>query len=108
MAAELIDIPTEALLHEVQRRIECSTKPEQHVVLIGDSISAAYLVGMRARLPRFSRWVGGDRPSWMWEGNTGTQVKGTALLMSSGDWRHAPGSRGCRDPSGQGGKACRY
>lgn len=36
MAAHLEDVSTDDLIREVQRRIECSTKPEKHVVLIGE------------------------------------------------------------------------
>jgi hypothetical protein len=35
MAAHLEDISTEELVKEIQRRIDCATKPEKHVVLIG-------------------------------------------------------------------------
>lgn len=36
MAAHLEDVSTDALIREIQRRIECATKPEKHVVLIGE------------------------------------------------------------------------
>ena len=35
MAAHLEDVSTDDLIREVQRRIECTLKPEKHVVLIG-------------------------------------------------------------------------
>ncbi len=35
MAAHLEDVSTDDLIREVQRRIECTMKPEKHVVLIG-------------------------------------------------------------------------
>jgi hypothetical protein len=33
--ADLTDVRTEDLLAEVQRRLECSAKPEKHIILIG-------------------------------------------------------------------------
>ena len=36
--AHLEDVPTGELIKEVQRRIDCATKPEKHVVLIGNSL----------------------------------------------------------------------
>jgi hypothetical protein len=35
-AAHLEDVSTDDLIKEVQRRIECATRPEKHVVLIGN------------------------------------------------------------------------
>ena len=37
MAAHLEDVSAEELIKEVQRRIDCQTKPEKHVILIGTS-----------------------------------------------------------------------
>ena len=36
--AHLEDVPTGELIKEVQRRIDCATKPEKHVVLIGNAL----------------------------------------------------------------------
>ena len=33
--ADLIDVPTEDLVKEMQRRLSCQSKPEKHVILIG-------------------------------------------------------------------------
>lgn len=33
---DLSEIPTEALVHEVQRRLECLSKPEKRLILIGE------------------------------------------------------------------------
>lgn len=35
MAAHLEDVSAEELIKEVQRRIDCQTKPEKHLILIG-------------------------------------------------------------------------
>ncbi|EIE21133.1 adenylate kinase [Coccomyxa subellipsoidea C-169] len=35
MAAHLDEVSTEELVKEIQRRIDCGTKPEKHVILIG-------------------------------------------------------------------------
>ena len=43
MAAHLEDVSTDDLIKEVQRRLECATKPEKHVVLIG-KLRAALLL----------------------------------------------------------------
>jgi len=43
MAAHLGDVPTDDLIKEVQRRIECTMKPEKHVVLIGQPLMALLL-----------------------------------------------------------------
>lgn len=32
---DLSEIPTESLVHEVQRRLECLNKPEKRLILIG-------------------------------------------------------------------------
>ncbi len=32
---DLSEIPTEELVHEVQRRLECLSKPEKRLILIG-------------------------------------------------------------------------
>ena len=32
---DLVDIPTEELVKEMQRRLSCQSKPEKHVILIG-------------------------------------------------------------------------
>ena len=36
--ADLTDVRTEDLLAEVQRRLECSAKPEKHIILIGTAL----------------------------------------------------------------------
>lgn len=36
MAAHLDEVSTEELVKEIQRRIDCATKPEKHVILIGE------------------------------------------------------------------------
>lgn len=36
---DLSEIPTEALVHEVQRRLECLSKPEKRLILIGEKLS---------------------------------------------------------------------
>ena len=36
-AMDLSELPTEALVHEMQRRLECLNKPERRLVLIGAS-----------------------------------------------------------------------
>lgn len=33
--ADLVDVPTEELVKEMQRRLNCQSKPEKHVILIG-------------------------------------------------------------------------
>lgn len=33
---DLSEIPTEQLVHEVQRRLECLNKPEKRLILIGE------------------------------------------------------------------------
>lgn len=38
MSAALADVPTDALMKELQRRIECSDKPLQHLVLLGEPL----------------------------------------------------------------------
>ena len=35
MGLDLADVPTEELVHEVQRRLECLNKPEKRLILIG-------------------------------------------------------------------------
>eukprot|EP00891_Asterochloris_glomerata_P007680 jgi/Astpho2/7680/e_gw1.00115.187.1_t len=35
MPSDLLDVPTEELLKEVQRRLECQTKPEKRLILVG-------------------------------------------------------------------------
>lgn len=35
MSLDLSEIPTEGLVHEIQRRLECLTKPEKRLILIG-------------------------------------------------------------------------
>jgi adenylate kinase len=35
MSADLSEISTESLVHEIQRRLECLNKPEKHLILIG-------------------------------------------------------------------------
>lgn len=32
---DLVDVPTEELVKEMQRRLSCQSKPEKHVILIG-------------------------------------------------------------------------
>ena len=32
---DLVDVPTEELVKEMQRRLECQYKPEKHVILVG-------------------------------------------------------------------------
>lgn len=38
---DLSEIPTEELVHEVQRRLECLSKPEKRLILIGAPPRAA-------------------------------------------------------------------
>ena len=35
--ADLTDVPTDELVKEMQRRLSCQTKPERHIVLIGEA-----------------------------------------------------------------------
>lgn len=35
--ADLTEVPTERLLKEMQRRLDCLNKPDKHLVLIGAS-----------------------------------------------------------------------
>ena len=37
-ALDLSDLPTEALVKEVERRLECLNKPEKRLVLIGECL----------------------------------------------------------------------
>jgi hypothetical protein len=34
-AADLTEVPVEALMAEVQRRLECQLKPEKRLILVG-------------------------------------------------------------------------
>ena len=35
--ADLTDVPTDELVKEMQRRLSCQTKPERHIILIGEA-----------------------------------------------------------------------
>ena len=35
MADDLVDVPTEKLMEEVQRRLNCQSKPQKRVILVG-------------------------------------------------------------------------
>ena len=37
MPLDLSEIPVEELVHEVQRRLECLSKPEKRLILIGEA-----------------------------------------------------------------------
>ena len=37
--ADLVDVPTEELVKEMQRRLSCQSKPEKHVILIGTLVT---------------------------------------------------------------------
>lgn len=53
MAAHLEDVSTDDLIKEVQRRIECTLKPEKHVVLIGELLDAAVACIGVSRSPHY-------------------------------------------------------
>ena len=44
MAAQLDEVSTEELVKEIQRRINCATKPEKHIILIGELKLRGYIV----------------------------------------------------------------
>ena len=37
---DLVDVSTEALMREVQRRLDCQTKPDKRLILIGEGEGA--------------------------------------------------------------------
>ena len=45
---DLSEIPTEELVHEVQRRLECLSKPEKRLILIGARACASVQATMRS------------------------------------------------------------
>ena len=87
MPSDLLDVPTEELLKEVQRRLECQTKPEKRLILVGQQhISSACMFAME--VTRCNASVVKDglacRSTWMWERHAVTQAEGGALPLSPG------------------------
>ena len=44
MASELVDVPTEKLMAEVQRRLNCQLKPQKRVILVGAAVRRMHAV----------------------------------------------------------------
>jgi hypothetical protein len=62
---DLSEIPTEQLVHEVQRRLECLNKPEKRLILIGELQEASFCsCDMRRR--QHCAW-GAHGPPFTWE-----------------------------------------
>ena len=96
-AAHLEDVSTDDLIKEVQRRIECATKPEKHVVLIGNLAELALHQCLVCRPLRPSIGLLDAtvchvhlgmfcRSTRLWKGNTVAKDKARALPMPSGHW----------------------
>jgi hypothetical protein len=72
MAANLEDVPSLDLMHELLRRMKCSSKPDKHLILIGTGGPLLLPAPRRRRrlrafleppggkgcgLPRFALWI---------------------------------------------------
>ena len=103
MAAHLEDVSAEELIKEVQRRIDCQTKPEKHLILIGAVSNMCICCcllrlqpirhGEKAMLFSFILF----RPTWLWEGHAVAEDQKGALPVPPRHRRHAASSCGRTD-----------
>ena len=129
MAAHLDEVSTEELVKEIQRRIDCATKPEKHVILIGEPLTAFASIGqgtswydvfdavrrIEALFLILQLWIllpillrvaqvhSCCRATGVWKGNAVTHYQKGALPLPSCNWRHAKGCCGRQDTSRAGG-----
>ena len=81
MAAHLEDVSTDVLIREIQRRIECTTKPEKHVVLIGELRMILLLrscidyTDQKRDLYALKSDNPFRRPTRLWQGHTVAKIK---------------------------------
>lgn len=102
----IADIPTEELMAELRRRVECADKPEKRVILVGAGARA--LPRARARAPRPTEWalVALAQMCIGWAGEGGACTRAVwACVYGRACSRACAGLRVCTRPIG---RACAH